>query len=64
MSLLILLIACTTNGYTPYMVSAMSAPHIKGNVPVLNQNWAAFFYFVAFIMLVAFILLNLYIGED
>ena len=41
----------------------MSAPHIKGDVAVLNQNWAAFFYFVAFVMLVAFILLNLYIGE-
>lgn len=41
----------------------MSAPHVKGNVAVLNQNWSAFFYFVAFVMLVAFILLNLYIGE-
>ena len=41
----------------------MSAPHVKGNVAVLNQNWSAFFYFVAFVMLVAFILLNLYVGE-
>ena len=47
----------------PPQVAAMSAPHVKGNVAVLNQNWSAFFYFVAFVMLVAFILLNLYIGE-
>ena len=41
----------------------MSAPHIKGDIPSLNLNWGAFFFFVVFVMLCALILLNLYTGE-
>ena len=141
-AMLILMVATSLNGYTPYMVQAMSAPNHTGEgglwrkngnftlpcvdqtmpvlqkgrreggreggragvveskmphlphllsistppttwrpplpkhvpdicpskcidgVPVLNQNWGAFFYFVAFVLFCALILLNLYTGAD
>ncbi|GAX79594.1 hypothetical protein CEUSTIGMA_g7035.t1 [Chlamydomonas eustigma] len=61
-SLLILMVATSLNGYTPYMVQAMSAPSTTTGVPVLNQNWSAFFYFIIFNLFCALILLNLFTG--
>jgi hypothetical protein len=44
------------------MVQSMSAPSVPGDASVLNQNWAAFFFWVAFVMSCALILINLYTG--
>lgn len=59
------MVATSLNGYSIFMVSAMSAPVLtnsEGGVPELNQNWAAFIYFVAFVLFCALILLNLFTG--
>lgn len=40
----------------------MAAPQDKGVQPTPMSNWAAFFYFVAFVVTVPYTLLNLYIG--
>ena len=50
----------------PYSVppDVRPPPKCTDGVPVLNQNWGAFFYFVAFVLFCALILLNLYTGAD
>ncbi len=54
-TLITLLVACTTNGWTAFMVQSMAGPSTPGGPSVLNQNWAAFFYWVAFVMSCALI---------
>lgn len=61
-ALMVLFITCSLNGYTVYMIAAMSAPKMIGDQPQLNSNWAAFFYFAAFVLVCALILINLYTG--
>lgn len=64
-ALLILMVATSLNGYSIFMVTAMSAPVLtnsEGGVPELNQNWAAFIYFVVFVLFCALILLNIFTG--
>jgi hypothetical protein len=64
-ALLILMVATSLNGYSVFMVNAMSAPVLtnsEGGVPELNQNWAAFIFFVVFVLFCALILLNIFTG--
>ena len=59
------MVATSLNGYSVFMVTAMSAPILtnrEGGVPELNQNWAAFIYFVVFVLFCALILLNIFTG--
>ncbi|KAI8464917.1 MAG: Ion transport protein-domain-containing protein [Monoraphidium minutum] len=61
-ALVSLFVVATLNGYSEIMDTAMAAPEEKGMQPQPMINWAAFFFFVAFVVVVSYTLLNLYIG--
>ncbi|KAJ9505480.1 hypothetical protein QJQ45_024866, partial [Haematococcus lacustris] len=61
-SLIVLLITCSLNGYTPSLLHSMDAPYRMGDQPRYNNMPAALLFYVIFVLVCALVLINLYVG--